>query len=59
MPGQWLRATGDDGRQHVLYLPEKSRHALTRSCACRPVMKDGVVVHDVLTSASRRQPSSN
>lgn len=52
MSGRWLRATGDDGQQHVIYLPEVKRHRRRSSCPCGPRVQQGVIVHAVLTAAS-------
>lgn len=54
--GKWLRTTGVDGRQHVLWLPERANHALSVTCACEPRVDEyGVVVHTVLVSISSQR----
>lgn len=47
----WLRATGRDGNQHLLYYPELRLHVLGFSCSCRPRIVNGIVLHAVLTAA--------
>lgn len=50
---RWLCTTGDDGDPHVLYRPERRLHRLTLECPCNPRVESGVVIHTVLTPASR------
>lgn len=57
--GSWLRATGDDGLQHVLYLPERRLHRFHAGCPCLPRREQGVIVHQVLTAASRQKTNGN
>lgn len=49
----WLRTTGLDGNQHVLYKPEQDRHVLRFSCPCHPrivaTSGAGVIIHATLT----------
>jgi hypothetical protein len=59
MAGKWLRTTGRDGRQHVLYLPERARHILTSGCSCHPTIDQGVVMHTFLSSATTRQTAAH
>lgn len=33
---KWLRITGDDGNQHILWLPERDKHTLNERCECGP-----------------------
>lgn len=53
--GQWLRTTGRDGLQHVVYLPERDRHTMRATCRCHPDVSYGVVTHGVtfISKASR------
>lgn len=51
----WLRTTGRDGRQHVIYLPERRQHIDTIRCECVWRVERGVIVHEVLSAASRKQ----
>jgi len=49
----WLRTTGLDGNQHVVWKPEQRSHILGASCPCMPrVMKTrgkDIVIHAVLS----------
>jgi hypothetical protein len=55
MPAQWLRATGDDRRQHVLLFREAHEHELVKDCICAPEVIDEVTVHAAINSATRQQ----
>ena len=54
MSGRFLRTTGRDGNQHVVYAPELRRHVLTVACPCGPQVEQhasAVVTHAILTRA--------
>lgn len=51
----WLRATDDDGFQHVLYNPERARHRLTARCPCMPRIDCGVVIHETFSKDATGQ----
>lgn len=50
MSKAWLLLALDGGRQHLVFLPEAMRHNLTRRCACRPYLRNGIVVHAIISA---------
>lgn len=59
MSNQWLLIAAN-GLQHVIFLPERGLHILSKDCACGTERADrGVVLHAVLTAASRKQERSH
>jgi len=47
---RWALFVTPDDAQHLVFLHEAREHRLHRRCACRPYVKNGIVVHAIVTA---------
>lgn len=54
--GKWLCIADRDGRQHVIYYPERYTHLCSMACPCVPHVERSIVIHSMTTAAAPALP---